>query len=333
MFTLQDLQKAAKGTVNKTNASSVLNALVLYGYKFGLNKPHREVQYFAQLMHETGEFRYDKEIWGPTPAQKRYDTRTDLGNTPAKDGDGEKYKGRGPIQITGKSNYAEFRDWCRKNFNGDGPDFVKYPDKINTDPWEGLVPIWYWSSRNLNKYADIGDIETITKKINGGLNGYEDRVQLYERLALVKLGYSPNQLEVFQKDHGLAVDGVPGPKTRAALHKALVDLTPGEMAKPTVQVAPVTEEIVKVEEVKTPVPVTPPSLEGPWWQSKEVLGPLVSAGGIGGVTAFFEKFGAIPLGNLIVILAFVTIVLIGALLYFRHRDRQVVKQEVKKLDG
>ena len=75
------LRKAAKGPINESNARSVIVSLERFGSKVGLDQPHRYVHYFAQLMHESGAFRYDKEIWGPTPAQKRYDTRTDLGNT------------------------------------------------------------------------------------------------------------------------------------------------------------------------------------------------------------------------------------------------------------
>src|SRR5690606_23137462 len=111
---------------------------------------------------------YDQEVWGPTPAQKRYDNRTDLGNTPETDGDGERYKGRTAGQITGKYNYTKFRDWCRaKGLNP--PDFVAYPEKLNTDPWEGLGFIWYWETGNptgksLNRFADTNDIETITKR-------------------------------------------------------------------------------------------------------------------------------------------------------------------------
>lgn len=60
----------------------------------GLDRLHRLVHCLAQLMHESGSFKWDQKIWGPTPAQARYDTRTDLGNTAAKDGDGYLYRGR-----------------------------------------------------------------------------------------------------------------------------------------------------------------------------------------------------------------------------------------------
>ncbi|WP_428428392.1 hypothetical protein [Pararhizobium sp.] len=89
-------------------------------------------------MHEGGDFKYDGEVWGLTAAQKRYDNRVDLGNTPTADGDGYLYRGCTAMQLTGKSYYRQFRDWCRESgFNP--PDFVSKPDLVNTDPWEGLV--------------------------------------------------------------------------------------------------------------------------------------------------------------------------------------------------
>ncbi|WP_410176733.1 hypothetical protein [Sinorhizobium medicae] len=87
------------------------------------------------LMAWSGYFRYDREIWGPTPAQQRRDTRTDLGNTPENDGDGFRYRGCTGMQLTGKDNYRQFRNWCRAA-GLSCPDFVKDPDAVNTDPWE-----------------------------------------------------------------------------------------------------------------------------------------------------------------------------------------------------
>lgn len=226
-ITAQQIRLAAKAAVNEVNMNSVLVALDKFGAGLGMDKLHRLVQYFAQIMHESGDFRYDREIWGPTPAQKRYDTRTDLGNTAAVDGDGYLYRGRTAMQLTGKSNYAAFRDWSAlKGF--EPPDFVKSPDLVNTDPWEGLVPLWYWETRKLNAYADKGDIETITKRINGGLNGYADRCDHFVRLGLVALKFGPRDITGFQKvakqygSYKGAIDGDAGPMTRAAIHTELV---------------------------------------------------------------------------------------------------------------
>lgn len=217
---------------------SIVKSLDRFGVRFGLGVPHRLAQYITQLAHESGRFRYDREVWGPTPAQRRYEGRKDLGNT--QPGDGSKFRGRTPIQITGRANTTEFRDWCREK-GVNPPDFVEKPGLMNTDPWEGLGPIWYWETRKLNRYADSGDIEQITKRINGGLNGYADRLECYTVTALVLLGYPVtakrimHSIKAFQavaQDNGWLpkdrdgapsqIDGDAGPKTRTAMHMALV---------------------------------------------------------------------------------------------------------------
>ena len=255
--TAQQIRMAAKGKVDDANLASVMTSLDRYAVDVGLDRLHRLVHYLAQLMHESGSFKWDQEIWGPTPAQARYDTRTDLGNTAAKDGDGYLFRGRTAMQLTGKANYRAFRDWCRE-MGYACPDLVAKPDAVLTDPWEGLVPIWYWTTRGLNKWADQNDIETITKRINGGKNGLADRIDYFGRLALVVCGYgtSPKEIERFQRDHRLDVDGDVGPKTRAALHTRLVEL--GGAAGEGVRSGPVVEETVVEREVQVPVPVDRP---------------------------------------------------------------------------
>lgn len=205
------------------NMRAVLTGLQVRGQAAGLDAWHRLAHYVAQIAHESGRFKYDRELWGPTEAQRRYDTRTDLGNTAAADGDGFLFRGRGPIQITGRSNYRQFRDWARR-FDSGAPDFEASPDAVLTSPWEGLAPIWYWETRRLNTYADRGDIEMVTRTINGGLNGLSDRIDLYTRAGLVFLGYGPEEVRRYQDDAGLTVDGIAGPRTRAALHRDLTGL-------------------------------------------------------------------------------------------------------------
>ncbi|MFD1809268.1 glycoside hydrolase family 19 protein [Gemmobacter lanyuensis] len=162
---------------------------------------------------------------GATPAQARYDTRADLGNTPARDGDGYLYRGRGPIQITGKANYRQYRDWCR-GIGQPAPDFVAQPDMVLLDPWEGIAPIWYWETRGLNRLADANNLDGITRAINGGDNGQVDRRDRYVRAALVLLGYGPTQIREFQRAWSIGADGIAGPTTRATLHAALTDQPP-----------------------------------------------------------------------------------------------------------
>lgn len=199
------------------NMKSVVEGL--RAFPAGLEQPHRLAHYLAQLCHESGGFRYDREVWGPTPAQKRYEGRKDLGNV--RPGDGYKFRGRTGIQITGRDNTAAFRDWCRKSVSPNAPDFEADPDAMNADPWEGLGPIWYWDTRGLNTFADKNDISIITRRINGGLNGFADRKAWYVRCALVLLDYGPRAVVRFQKEHKLTPDGMAGPKTMGALHAAL----------------------------------------------------------------------------------------------------------------
>jgi putative chitinase len=91
-----------------------------------------------------------------------------MGNGPEETGDGWKYHGRGLIQLTGKENYAN----CG---SGIGVDLLSNPNLLNTPEYAALSAGWFWGKRGLNLLADSGDIETMTKRINGGLIGLEDR--------------------------------------------------------------------------------------------------------------------------------------------------------------
>lgn len=215
------------GTSSNDNMQSTVAGLARAGIGAGLNRPHRLAHFLGQLAHESQGWKYDKEIWGPTAAQRRYDTRTDLGNTAAVDGDGFRYRGRGPIQITGKTNYRKFTAWARM-VDETAPDFVQQPDLLNTDPWEGLAPIWYWDRNGLNAYADKGDVLAVSNGVNRGNpasakepNGLADRKAKYLRAALVLLGHGPAGVRSFQRTARLTADGIAGPKTHIALHAAL----------------------------------------------------------------------------------------------------------------
>ena len=278
--TRDQLVQIAGRATDTANIDSIVAALTEFGAEHGLDKPHRLAHFLAQLAHESGGFRYDREVWRPTPAQKRYDQRADLGNTPELDGDGKKNAGRGPIQLTGGANIAQFEQWCVDR-GYDPPDFTANPDLINTDPWEGLSAIFYWSTRRLNNYADENNIEQITKRINGGLNGFEDRIRFYVRVSLVLLGYAPGDVEGFQsaaQKAGLLppdtadkkqVDGDAGPLTRAAMHKTLADFAPDVVVKD----APV---VAEKEVVVVPKGADKPAAAR-WWAALPLIGTPLAA--------------------------------------------------------
>lgn len=295
MITVDQLRAMALGRPKDSNMVSVVDALNRYGSSFGLAQPHRLAHYLAQLLHESASFKYDREIWGPTPAQQRYDTRTDLGNTPDRDGDGKKYRGRGPIQVTGRDNYRQFTRWA-KTFDPAAPNFEKDPDAIVTDPWEGLAPIWYWDTRGLNVYADQNNIEMVTRRINGGLNGFDGRVKYYGRAALVLLGYgtSTEEVERFQADRGLVIDGIIGQNTRMSLHQALKGHNPYER---TIE-----------KKVTVPKPEVPKQVDEEVKKKTNRWGWLTSIFGGGGVGAGF-MFG-MPWQGIVAILGGVLVLLI-----------------------
>jgi len=212
----------AGNAARNDNMRSALEGLKLMGFAAGLQRPHRLAMFLAQTAQESGGWYYDREVWGPTAAQKTYEGRKNLGNT--QPGDGSLFRGYTPMQITGRANTTKFYNWCRYNVDPNCPDFTKEPHKMNTDPWEGLGPIWYWTQGkpySLNTQADRGDFVGVTKSINGGTNGLNERYRYYGRAAMVLLGFDPNNPKAYQLARKLKNDGIIGPATQQALHKDL----------------------------------------------------------------------------------------------------------------
>ena len=136
--------------------------------EFEITSYLRETAFLAQLAHESAELRYMEEI----ASGAAYEGRSDLGNT--QPGDGKRYKGRGPIQLTGRANYKKFGDLL-------GLDLINNPTIAATKEVGFRIAGLFWQSHSLNQLADQQQFETITRRINGGLNGQADRVMYYER--------------------------------------------------------------------------------------------------------------------------------------------------------
>jgi putative chitinase len=147
--------------------SHINEAMVL----FHITTPEAEAMFIAQTMHESGECRYTKEL----ASGQAYEARKDLGNTIP--GDGVRYKGRGLIQITGRANYKRISDAC-------GVDFVAHPELLETPDWAAASAAWFWSINKLNDIAQLNTDDSflkVTKRINGGTNGLEDRRKYWIR--------------------------------------------------------------------------------------------------------------------------------------------------------
>jgi putative chitinase len=179
--------------------------------RFGIDTPVRQACFIAQCSHESGSFRvleenlnyraetllklfpFDakKRPWGFTPEKaadyakqaKRignliYSNR--MGNRDEASGDGYRFRGRGCIQLTGHANYYHAGQAC-------GQDFVMEPDLVSTPKYAVMSAGWFWSTHNLNQYADSMDILTMTKRINGGTIGLEDRkLHINQALAVLQ---------------------------------------------------------------------------------------------------------------------------------------------------
>jgi predicted chitinase len=136
-----------------------------------IDTPLRQAHFLAQVGHESGEFRFRAEIANG----EAYQGRVDLGNL--QPGDGRKFKGRGLIQLTGRANYGDYGRAI-----GREAELLETPELVETDP-ELCVDVagWFWAKRNLNALADADDLTTLTRRVNGGLNGIDDRRRLLLR--------------------------------------------------------------------------------------------------------------------------------------------------------
>ncbi|MEG8202414.1 glycoside hydrolase family 19 protein [Pseudomonas sp. 5FOS] len=152
--------------------------------KYSIITPKRMAAFLAQVGHESGQLLYVREL-GNDAYLAKYDTgrlAQRLGNTPQADGDGQRCRGRGLIQITGRDNYEA----CSEALFGDSR-LLNTPDLLEQPVYASLSAGWFWQRAGLNDLADKvagaddSVFESITRRINGGLNGLKDRQALYKR--------------------------------------------------------------------------------------------------------------------------------------------------------
>lgn len=166
----------------RTQAGVFVSALntAMAGHR--IDTPKRIAAFLAQVGHESGQLRYVCEL-GNNQYLSKYDTGTlalRLGNTPEADGDGQKYRGRGLIQITGRSNYRQ----CSLGLFGD-ERLLALPELLEQPQWAAESAAWFWEVNGLNELADRDQFKSITRRINGGLNGLQDRLDIWARARAV----------------------------------------------------------------------------------------------------------------------------------------------------
>lgn len=144
------------------NIDKFLHPLNITITRYHIDTPERCAAFLAQLAHESGSFKYVREIHDGS----NYEGRKDLGNIHP--GDGTRFRGRGLIQITGRTNYTALE----KEFE---IPFTKQPERLEEPMYAAMSAGWFWDNRELNDLADKNNFVLITKRINGGTNGMTDR--------------------------------------------------------------------------------------------------------------------------------------------------------------
>lgn len=176
-----------------------------------IKTPRAIAAFLAQLAHESGEYRYMEELADGSA----YEGRVDLGNTYP--GDGVKFKGHGPLQITGRRNHLA----CGIAL---GINLIENPRLITLPEYGTRSAVWFWNKNKLTPPADVDWFKYITRVINGGYNGLTDRCRYWDNnrkildLPYVNVNNEEFEIARFQLAHGLMSDGIIGRKTLAALH-------------------------------------------------------------------------------------------------------------------
>lgn len=146
--------------------------------RYRIDTPLRQAHFLAQIAHESGCLRYTEEL----ASGGAYEGRKDLGNL--QPGDGPRFKGRGLIQLTGRANYRQYGQHCGRDFEQrDDPALVSSDPALAVD-----VAGWFWANRKLNDWADKDDLRELTRRVNGGFNGLDDRAAYLKRARWLLIG-------------------------------------------------------------------------------------------------------------------------------------------------
>jgi putative chitinase len=193
---------SAKLAARDTNVTALAARLPAMMERFQINTKLRIEHFLAQIAHECDGFCTRTEY----ASGREYEGRTDLGNI--RPGDGPLFKGRDPLQLTGRENYRKFTIWMH-GIDPDAPDFEATPEEVISDKWFGWASIWYWHVHSINGAADRDSVIDVTRIINGGKNGLVDRetkLATAKRLVDAKAAFTPIAAAAISADqNGFAV--------------------------------------------------------------------------------------------------------------------------------
>lgn len=170
----QQLRSIMPGVKDPEKMAPALNKTM---QRLGMTSKQEKAAFIAQLAVESGQFKWFEEL----ASGQAYNGRSDLGNT--QPGDGPRFKGRGPIQLTGRANYTRFQAWLQSKFPGLFPNVVQNPQAVSQNPELGfLAAAFYWETRGgLRQAAQAGQIDRVSRLVNGGTNGINERRNYYQR--------------------------------------------------------------------------------------------------------------------------------------------------------
>lgn len=235
-ITYEQLRSLVAPYGNEGIIKNTVTAFNKYAEMCEINTPLRKSHFLAQIAHESDSFKTTVEYGGKS---KRY----------------APWFGRGLIQVTWEENYVDFYEWCVEHGFEDVPEFFtpKGRDQVAQFVWAFLGAVWYWQTRNLNKLADEDNVRAITKSINGGYNGLDDRIAKLNKAKAIfkakekkvdtesgsivtrkKYTVSEVQTALVDKGFSLVIDGKMGEKTIAAvkMFQKLNDLVPDGILGP-----------------------------------------------------------------------------------------------------
>ena len=198
-ITQAQLMRAVYG-LDKSKVDEFVASFNMWAIHFGIDTSKRVAMYLAEVFHESGNLRYTEEnmnysadgllktwpsrftkekaqVYARNPEKiANYVYASRMGNGNEASGDGWRFRGRAFIGITGRDNYQKYADseWCVG-------DLMKNPDMLSQFPENQKASMWFWDTQNLNKYADMCDIDKCSRIINGGTLGMANRKFLYRR--------------------------------------------------------------------------------------------------------------------------------------------------------